>query len=419
VRPTTIPVLLDRLRYRYPSRLVDAVIEHVPGERVVAAKNVTINEQFFQGHFPGAPLLPGVLMIESIAQAAALLLLEGDDRLPTVRAVLRGVNGAKFRRQVVPGDSIRVEVTRKPGRGTVARLHGEAFVADQLVVEADLLMAVVQDEVAIDPTATVHPGARIGRGTVIEGHATIGPRVTIGCNCSVGASTVIEGRTAIGDGNRISPFVSIGLPPQDLKYAGEDTAVVIGSRNVIREFVTIHRGTGGGGGVTRIGDDNLLMAYAHVAHDCQVGNQVIFANNATLGGHVHVEDCATISALSGVHQFCRVGRHAFIGAHSAVTKDAMPFAKTVGNRARVYGVNTIGLARRGFSPETINKLKRAYRYLLVSKLNTTRAVSRIEADPSLQCPEVRYLVEFIRGSSHRGVLLRRPARRADSEVVDE
>jgi len=412
-------VLLDRLRYRYPSRLVDAVLEHVPGERVVAAKNVTINEQFFQGHFPGAPLLPGVLMIETIAQAGALLLLHGDDRLPTARAVLRGVDGAKFRRQVVPGDRVRVEVTRKPGRGTVSRVHGEAFVADQLVVEADLLMAVVQDEVSVDPTAVVHPEARIGRGSVVGPHATIGARVTIGKDCRVGPSCLIDGWTEIGDGNNFAAFVSVGLPPQDLKYGGEETRVIIGNRNVIREFVTIHRGTAGGGGVTRIGDQNLLMAYTHVAHDCQVGSGIIFANNATLGGHVHVEDFATISALSGVHQFCRVGRHAFIGAHTAVTKDALPFAKTVGNRARVYGLNSIGLARRGFTHETIGKLKRAYRYLLVSKLNTSRAVSRIEADPALQCPEVAYLVEFIRASSHRGVLLRRPTRRADSEVVGD
>ncbi|HSK08909.1 MAG TPA: acyl-ACP--UDP-N-acetylglucosamine O-acyltransferase [Vicinamibacterales bacterium] len=416
MRPTSIPVLLDRLSYRYPSSLVDSVVEHVPGDRVVAARNITIHEEFFQGHFPGAPVLPGVLMIETLAQAAALLLLHDDHRQPTVRAVLRGVNGAKFRRQVVPGDRIRVEVTRKPGRGRVARVHGEAFVSDQLVVEADLLMAIVQDDVSIDPSATVHPDARIGSGSVIGRYVTIGPRVTLGRNCRVGPSTVVDGWTEIGDDNDISPFVSIGLPPQDLKYQGEETRVVIGDRNVIREFVTIHRGTVGGGGITRIGDRNLFMAYAHVAHDCHVGSQIIFANNATLGGHVHVEDCATISALSGVHQFCRVGRHAFIGAHSAVTKDAMPYAKTVGNRARIYGLNSIGLARRGFSPETINKLKRAYRYLLVSKLNTSRAVSRIEADPSLQCPEVRYLIDFIR-SSHRGVLLRRPTRRADSEVV--
>jgi UDP-N-acetylglucosamine acyltransferase len=418
VRATNIPALLDRLCYRYPSRLVDAVTEHVPGERVVAVKNVTVNEEFFQGHFPGAPLMPGVLMIETLAQVSALLLLHGEHEPPTARAVLRGVNDAKFRKQVVPGDRVRLVVCREPGRGVIARLRGVAYVGDDVVAEAELLMAIVHDRAAIDPAAVVHPGAEVGAGTVVEAHATIGPRVKIGRNCRIGSSSVIDGWTEIGDDNNISPFVSIGLPPQDLKYRGEDTRVVVGNGNMIREFVTIHRGTVGGGGVTRIGNRNLLMAYTHVAHDCQVGNEIIFANNATLGGHVHVEDCATISALSGVHQFCRVGRHAFIGAHSAVTKDAMPFAKSVGNRARIYGLNTIGLARRGFSPETIGKLKRAYRLLLVSKLNTTRAVARIEADPSLACPEIQYLVEFIR-NSHRGVLLRRPTRRADEGMADE
>ena len=418
MRATNIPALLDRLCYRYPSRLVDAVTEHVPGERVVAFKNVTVNEEFFQGHFPGAPLMPGVLMIETLAQVSALLLLHGEHQPPTARAVLRGVNDAKFRKQVVPGDRVRLVVSREPGRGAIARLQAVAYVGEDVVAEAELLMAIVHDRAAIDPSAVVHPGAEVGAGTVIEAHASIGPRVKIGKNCRIGSSSVIDGWTEIGDDNNISPFVSIGLPPQDLKYRGEETRVVVGNGNVIREFVTIHRGTVGGGGVTRIGDRNLLMAYTHVAHDCQVGNEIIFANNATLGGHVHVEDCATISALSGVHQFCRVGRHAFIGAHSAVTKDAMPFAKSVGNRARIYGLNTIGLARRGFSPETIGKLKRAYRLLLVSKLNTTRAVARIEADPSLACPEIQYLVEFIR-SSHRGVLLRRPTRRAEEAMADE
>jgi UDP-N-acetylglucosamine acyltransferase len=229
---------------------------------------------------------------------------------------------------------------------------------------------------------------------------------------------VIDGWTEIGCDNDISPFVSIGLAPQHLKYAGQPTRVVVGDRNIIREFVTIHRGTAEGGGLTRVGDRNLLMAYAHVAHDCAVGSDTILGNAATLGGHVHVEDFANISAFSGIHQFCRVGRFAFIGGYSVVTKDAMPFGKTVGNRARIYGLNTIGLVRRGFSPETVGKLKRAYRYLLVSKLNTSQAVSRIDADQTLACDEVRYLIEFIR-RSQRGVLLRRPTRRADDGTLDE
>jgi len=264
----------------------------------------------------------------------------------------------------------------------------------------------------------VSPGAVIGQGTTIAQHASIGPHVTIGKRCRIGASAVIDGWTEIGDDNEIAPFTSIGLPPQHLKYAGQPTRVIIGDRNSIREFVTIHRGTVEGGGVTQIGSRNLIMAYAHVAHDCVIGSDAILGNAATLGGHVHVEDYANISAFSGVHQFCRVGRHAFIGGYSVVTKDAMPYAKSVGNRARIYGLNTIGLVRRGFSSEAIGKLKRAYRYLLVSKLNTSRAVGAIQADESLACPEVQYLVDFIRGS-HRGVLLRRPTRRTDEGVADE
>jgi UDP-N-acetylglucosamine acyltransferase len=418
VHANTIPVLLDRLCYRYPSFLVDAVIDHVPGERAVAVKNVTVAEEFFQGHFPGAPLMPGVLMIETLAQVSAFLLLYREDGPPAARVFLRGVNDAKFRRQVVPGDSVRLEVTRGIGRGRVARLHGAAYVSDELVAEAELLMAVEPDRTSIHPTAVVSPGAVIGDGTSVAQNAFIGPHVRIGRGCRIGASTVIDGWTEIGEDNEISPFVSIGLAPQHLKYAGQPTRVVIGDRNIIREFVTIHRGTAEGGGLTRLGSGNLLMAYAHVAHDCAVDSDTILGNGATLGGHVHVEDFANISAFSGVHQFCRVGRYAFIGGYSVVTKDAMPFAKTVGNRARIYGPNTIGLVRRGFPPDTINKIKRAYRYLLVSKLNTSQAIGRIESDPTLACPEVHYLVDFIR-HSHRGVLLRRPARRADDGVVDD
>jgi UDP-N-acetylglucosamine acyltransferase len=418
VQANTIPLLIDRLCYRYPSFLVDAVTEHEPGQRVVAVKNVTVNEDFFQGHFPGAPLMPGVLMIETLAQVSAYLLLHGGDGRPSARALLRGVNDAKFRHQVVPGDRVRLEVERRGGRGRVARLHGVAYVGGQVVAEAELLMAVQPDRTSIDRTVVVSPGAEIGEGTSIAQNVFIGPNVRIGRRCRIGASAVIDGWTEIGDDNEIAPCASIGLAPQHLKYAGQPTRVVIGDRNIIREFVTIHRGTVEGGGLTRIGSRNLLMAYAHVAHDCAVENDTILGNAATLGGHVHVEDFANISAFSGVHQFCRVGRHAFIGGYSVVTKDAMPYAKTVGNRARIYGLNTIGLVRRGFAPDVIGKLKRAYRYLLVSKLNTSRAVSRIQDDESLACPEVQYLVEFIR-ASHRGVLLRRPTRRAEEAVVDE
>jgi UDP-N-acetylglucosamine acyltransferase len=417
---TDIPTLLDRLCYRYPSLLVDAVTEHEAGRRVVAVKNVTVNEEFFQGHFPGTPLLPAVLMLESWSQVAAILLLQRDGNArPTERVYLRGVNGARFRRQVVPGDQLRLEVTLRSRRASLARAQAAAYVGDQIVAEAELLLGLASDKTVIDSTALVHTGARIGEGTTIGPHATVGPNVTIGANCQVGASAVIDGWTSIGDETQVYPFASIGQTPQDLKFRGEQTRLDIGARNIFREFVTVHRGTRGGGGVTTIGDRNVFMAYVHVAHDCHVGNDTIFGNTATLGGHVTVEDFANIAAGSGVHQFCRVGRHAFIGGYSVVTKDAMPYAKTVGSRpARIFGVNAIGLSRRGFTPDTISQLKQAYRYLIQSKLNTTRALARIDQDATLTSSEVRYLVDFIR-SSRRGVILRRPARRTEELVADE
>jgi UDP-N-acetylglucosamine acyltransferase len=414
-----IPALLDRLCYRYPSMLVDAITEHEPGRRLVAVKNVTVNEEFFQGHFPGAPLMPGVLMLETLTQVASILLVQRGDARPNQRVYLRGVNDAKFRRQVVPGDRLRLEVTLGPRRSALARARATAYVGEQVVAEAELLLGVRPDRTRIDASAIVDRRAHIGDGTTIGPHAMIGPQVTIGANCRVGASAVIDGWTEIGDDTEIYPFASIGQVPQDLKFRGEETRLVIGRRNIFREFVTIHRGTRGGGGVTRIGDRNVFMAYVHVAHDCHVGNDTIFGNMATLGGHVTVDDFANISAGSGVHQFCRVGRHAFIGGYSVVTKDALPYARTVGSRpARIFGVNTIGLMRRGIPQEVITKLKRSFRYLLQSKLNTTSALQQIERDRSLACAEVQYLLEFIR-SSQRGVILRRASRRAEEVLAEE
>ncbi|MDP6579770.1 MAG: acyl-ACP--UDP-N-acetylglucosamine O-acyltransferase [Vicinamibacterales bacterium] len=415
-----IPKLLDRLCYRFPSLLIDSVIEHEPGTRLVAVKNVTGNEEVLEGHFPGTPVMPGVLMIEALMQAASVLLLDdnGNVQPSAMRTVLRGVNNARFRRLVVPGDQIRLEVTIRRRRRRVAVAAAVARVGDHVVAEAELLVGLALDEALIDPTANVAPGAEIGAGTVIGPNVVVGPHVRIGRACNIGASAVIDGWTEIGDETQVFPFASIGLIPQDQKFKGERTRLVIGRRNIFREFVTIHRGTKGGGGVTRIGDDNLFMAYVHVAHDCQVGDRAILANAANLGGHVTVEDEAFIGAVSGVHQYCRVGRNAFIGGASVVTLDALPFVRSVGNRARIYDLNTIGLVRHGMPQETIDQLKRAFRYLLQSRLNRTQALLQIEQDDTLQCAEVLYLVEFIR-TSRRGVNLRRPPKRLEAMVADE
>ena len=401
---------LERLIHRFPSRLVDTIAEHEPGKRLVAFKNVTVNEDFFQGHFPHKPVMPAVLMIEALTQAATLLL---PDR-PRLR--LRGVDDAKFRRQVVPGDQLRLVVTRGASRGPITKVGAVAEVEGQPVMEATLLLA-AEDEAArdrtIDPAARIEPGAVIGDGTTVGPFAVIGRHVRIGRNCTIGASAVVDGHTSIGDGTEVFPYASIGLAPQDLKYKGEATRLEIGAGNIFREFVTVHRGTAGGGGVTRIGDRNLFMNYVHVAHDCHVGHHTIFGPHATLGGHVTIADFVNVSAGSAVHQFCRVGAYAFIGGYSVITKDALPYGRTVGSRpARIFGLNLIGLRRRGFTDDTLRKLRHAYRYLTQSRLNASQALARIEADASLACPEVTNLVDFIR-SAQRGVILRRSSKKAD------
>ena len=254
----------------------------------------------------------------------------------------------------------------------------------------------------IYPSAIVSSGARIGADCYIGPYVTIGDDVTLGNGVRIDSHCVIDGRTRIGDETHVYPFVSIGLPPQDLKFAGEQTETEIGARTRIREFVTIHRGTKGGGGITRIGDDCFLMAQTHIAHDCIIGNNVIMANAATLAGHVIVHDGANIGAYSGVHQFCRVGREAYVGGYSVVVKDALPFALTVGNHAKCYGLNKVGVRRRGYSKETIAALHHAFHLLLSAKLNTTQAIEQIRADIT-GVAEVAELVGFIE-ASQRGVV---------------
>ena len=254
----------------------------------------------------------------------------------------------------------------------------------------------------IHQTAIVSQQARIGNDCIIGPFCTIGDEVQLGDRVRLDSHVVIDGRTKIGDETHIFPFVSIGLAPQDLKYANEPTGTDIGKRNQIREFVTIHRGTEGGGGTTIIGDDNLLMAQAHVAHDCRLGSEIIMANAATLAGHVEIADRASIGAYSGVHQFCRIGLEAFVGGYSVVVKDAMPYAIIQGNHAKCYGLNRLGMKRRGYSKEVIGKLNHAFHLLLSSKLNTTQAVEQIRKELP-DSAEVDLLVGFIEASK-RGVV---------------
>jgi UDP-N-acetylglucosamine acyltransferase len=264
----------------------------------------------------------------------------------------------------------------------------------------------------VHPTALVDPSAELGDGVAVGAYAVIGPRVVLGDDCEVGSSAQVRGPSRFGRGNRIFPHACVGFEPQDLKYAGEEVFLEVGDGNLFREFSTVHRGTGFGGGVTRIGSDNLFMAYSHVAHDCRVGDRVVFTNNATLAGHVEVHDDAVIGAFSAVHQFCRVGRHAYIGGYTVVTMDALPFVKTVGVKAACYGLNTIGLRRKGFERDTMRALRHAVRLLIQGGLNTRQALDRIAAEVGTSDPEVAYLVEFVEGSK-RGFVKAPPGARGE------
>lgn len=253
----------------------------------------------------------------------------------------------------------------------------------------------------IHPTAVVEPGAELDAEVEVGPYAVIGCRVRIGARSRIGAHAVVVGNTVMGEDNHVFPFASIGAIPQDLKYRGEDSRLEIGHRNTIREFATVHLGTEGGGMVTRVGNDNLLMNYTHIAHDCILGNRIIVANGTQLAGHVIVEDYAVLGALSGIHQFVRIGESAIVGAGSMVSQDVPPFCNATGDRATLHGLNLVGLKRRNFSPETVHQLKRAYRILFRSGLTVAEAAARVRAEAG-SCPEVERLVRFVESSS-RGV----------------
>jgi len=255
----------------------------------------------------------------------------------------------------------------------------------------------------VHPTAILHPDAKIHPSSKIGPYCTVGAEVELGEGCELISHVVVEGPSRIGARNRFFPFSSIGLDPQDLSYKGEPTRLEIGDDNVVREFVTLNRGTVKGGGVTRIGSHTLIMAYAHVAHDCVIGDHVILANAATLGGHVTVEEWAVVGALCPVHQFVRIGAHSYIGGGTTVTRDVLPFSKTAAERGtHAYGLNALGLERRGFSKERIRRIHHAYKVILASKLNTSQALEKLRSEAD-RGEDVEMLIRFVEGSE-RGVI---------------
>ena len=255
---------------------------------------------------------------------------------------------------------------------------------------------------SIHKTAIVHPSTELEQGVEIEPFAIVGPGVRIGANTRIGPRVLIEKDTTIGSNCRIANGAVLGTDPQDLKYEGEETFLRIGDRTVIREFATVNRGTAASG-QTLVGSDCLLMAYCHIAHDCELGNHVIISNATNMAGHVTIEDWAIISGMVAIHQFVRIGAHAFVGGGSRIPQDVPPYCRVVGNPSpKLYGLNTVGLERRGLSAELRHNLKRTYRILFQSGLNMSQAIERVEADPKLAQPEVGYFLDFIRNSK-RGI----------------
>jgi len=255
---------------------------------------------------------------------------------------------------------------------------------------------------AIHPTAVIDERAKVPASCKVGPYCVIGPDVELGENCELISHVAIYGPTKIGSNNRIFPFTALGIEPQDTSYKGDPTRLEIGDNNVIRESVTINRGTTKGGGITRVGSHILIMAYSHIGHDCQIGDHAMLVNAATLAGHVTVEEWAVVGALCPVHQFVRIGRHAYIGGGTVITQDVLPFSMTSAKReTHAYGLNKVGLQRRGFSEDRLKKLHRAYRYLLAAKMNTSQALEKLKAEE--QTEDVRYLVEFIE-KSERGIL---------------
>ncbi|CAM6054194.1 unnamed protein product [Sphagnum tenellum] len=390
------------------------------GTRVVALKCVTVNEPYFQGHFPGFAIVPGVLIIETMAQTASFSvypsIAKNIDRLAKdFRCILVGVDGARFRKPVVPGDCMRIETEAQykgapvnpPETEPISKFKGELKPENKPEHKGDAKSSAKLETPSassfIHPTAIIHPSVVLDPSTQVGPWCTIGPHVRLGKGNRLLSHVVIEGATEIGDGNTFYPFSVIGGIPQDLKYKGEPTRLVIGNHNTFREAVTLNLGTVKGGGVTQIGNHCLIMAYTHIGHDCILGNYCIIANYGGLAGHVVVEDYVTMGGQCGITQFTRIGAHAYLGGQSAIERDIPPFVTAVGGRpCSLKGTNIVGLRRRGFSLETIQTINEAIKLWMRPDIQKEQCLLEIEAQYG-ETREVREFVTFIR-QSETGVL---------------
>lgn len=411
--------IFKTLPHRYPFLLIDRVLEIEEGKRAVGIKNITINEPYFQGHFPGLPVVPGVLLVEMMAQLGAIIAL----RLPEMTGKIvyfAGIDNVRFRKPVVPGDQLIIEAEAAKMKASIGKLKARAKVNGEIVVEGDILFSIgypaLEGGIKVHPTATVHPSAELGKNVEIGPYAVIGSEVKIGDNTKIGSHCVVSKWVTIGSDNVIHQSVSIGAPPQDYKYKGEKNEIVIGNKNIIREFVQIHLPSGEGA-KTQIGDENFIMIHAHIPHNCRVGNQTVIGGYVGLGGFTQVDDQATIGGLAGIHQYCRIGRLAMIGSSSKINQDIPPFLLVDGNPATARGINYIGMQRRGISEESISEVKKAFKIFL-SKTNVKQVVEEIQKKVK-DTEEVKQFVNFLEAESKRGFIRKAGAEVEEKELEQE
>ncbi len=384
--------------HRYPFLLVDKVIDLVPGKKITAIKNVTMNEHFFQGHFPGQPIMPGVLILEALAQAGAIMALR-EPRFEGKIVYFAGIDNVRFRRPVVPGDQIKLEAEFLWIKSSIGKVKALATVEGEEAAAGEFMFSLV-DKGKIHPTAVIHPSAQIGNKVEIGAYTVIGPEVIIGDETKIGPHCVIHKWTKIGRNNKILQGVSIAAPPQDIKYKNEKNSVEIGDNNLIREFVTIHLPTGENN-TTKIGSDNFIMVHAHIPHNCSIGNQCIIGGYVGLGGHTVIDNQVIIGGLAGIHQFCRIGRLAMIGAQSKVTQDVPPFMLVEGNPAQIRTINSVGLARRNVSQEAQTEIKKAFKIIYGGKKSIQDSLKEIRGLRPLE--EIKTIIKFLEQDSGRGI----------------
>lgn len=408
-----IRAIMNILPHRYPFLLVDRILDFEDRHLIVGLKNVSFNEPFFQGHFPGTPIMPGVLILEALAQAGSILLLRDPEYVGRF-AFFASMDDVRFYDNVTPGDQLRLEMEVKKLEENSVKMMGKAVVNGKMVCEGVFVFNLAHEpsKPQIHATASVHRTAILGRNVQIGPNTIVGENVIIGDDTKIEGHCFIEKWTQIGQGCHLHFGCVIGSDPQDMKYKGEKSWVVIGDRNEIREYVTINRATGEGE-VTRVGNDNIFLTHVHIAHNCVLGNKIIIANMTNLAGHTHVGDNVVIGGMTGIHQFVRIGKGAMVGAYTRLPQDVPPFMLCEGNPALIRGLNLVGMRRGGVPRPAIAEVKSVYKAVYRSEMNTSQAMEHLK-ELGIESEEAKHLVDFILAPSKRGI-----TKKSDSDVAEE